>query len=664
MKKWLLGAAVGALFPANASAQDADGIIVIGEGLPLPPGSPAYGSVTIERERLTNDASNRIEDVLRDVAGFAQFRRSDSRSANPSAQGATLRSLGGNASSRALVLLDGVPQADPFFGYVPFNALVPERLSLIRVTRGGGAGAFGAGAVAGTIEMASAGRDMLPDISAGAFYGSRDSTEVSATVTPDLGAGFMSLSGRWDRGDGFFTTPKDQRNAFTVPAAYDGWSIGMRAVAPISSDIEVQARGLVFRDERTLRFAGADSSSEGQDASVRLVAKGPWQVDALAYLQSRNFSNIVINSSGRKTLDQRNTPSTGVGGKIEVRPPVGQDHVLRIGADLRRADGDMYENAFNAGTGQLTTQRHAGGQSTTLGFFVEDDWTLGNLVLTGGGRVDRWTITNGFFRERDAAGAPVTNARFADRDGWRATGRAGLLFNLTPALALRAAAYTGFRVPTLNELYRPFVVFPVRTQANAELDPERLEGIEAGWDVRPIEGVSMGFTAYYNRLEGAISNVTIGPDLRQRQNVDAIVAKGFELTAQGTFADFLLSASYAYSHSEVKADGVQAALDGMAPAQSPRHMASATFGWAPASGPALSATVRYVGKQYEDDLQTDVLPDAVTVDGMASIPVRHGLRLVGRVENLFDEEVVTRNVGGSMDLGTPRTFWIGLRFEQ
>lgn len=664
MKKWLLGAAVGALFPANASAQDADGIIVIGEGLPLPPGAPAYGSVTIERERLTNDASNRIEDVLRDIAGFAQFRRSDSRSANPSAQGATLRSLGGNASSRALVLLDGVPQADPFFGYVPFNALVPERLSLIRVTRGGGAGAFGAGAVAGTIEMASAGRDVLPDISAGAFYGSRDSTEVSATVTPDLGAGFVSLSGRWDRGDGFFTTPKDQRNAFTVPAAYDGWSIGMRAVAPISRDIEVQARGLVFRDERTLRFAGADSSSEGQDASVRLVAKGPWQVDALAYLQSRNFSNIVINSSGRKTLDQRNTPSTGVGGKIEVRPPVGQDHVLRVGTDLRRADGDMYENAFNAGTGQLMTQRHAGGQSTTLGFFVEDDWTLGNLVLTGGGRVDRWTITNGFFRERDAAGAPVSNAQFADRDGWRATGRAGLLFNLTPALALRAAAYTGFRVPTLNELYRPFVVFPVRTQANAELDPERLKGIEAGWDVRPIEGVNLGFTAYYNRLEGAISNVTIAPDLRQRQNVDAIVAKGFELTAQGTFADFLLSASYAYSHSEVKADGVQAALDGMAPAQSPRHMASATFGWAPASGPALSATVRYVGKQYEDDLQTDVLPDAVTVDGMTSIPVRHGLRLVGRVENLFDEEVVTRNVGGSMDLGTPRTFWIGLRFEQ
>ncbi len=89
-------------------------IVVVGSDLPLPPGTPAYGSVTIARDRLTGDASGRVENVLRDVAGFQQFRRSDSRSANPSAQGVTLRALGGNASSRALVLLDGVPIADPF----------------------------------------------------------------------------------------------------------------------------------------------------------------------------------------------------------------------------------------------------------------------------------------------------------------------------------------------------------------------------------------------------------------------------------------------------------------------------------------------------------------------------------------------------------------------
>src|SRR3546814_1356689 len=165
---------------------------------------------------LTDDASGGVENVLGDVAGFAQFRRSDSRSANPTAQGITLRALGGNASSRSLVLLDGVPQADPFFGYLPIYALVPDRLALIRVTRGGGSGAFGAGAVAGTIEMASAGRDVLPLVSASAFYGSRDATELSAAVTPNLDDGFLSHSGRWDRGDGFWTTPADQRGPASV----------------------------------------------------------------------------------------------------------------------------------------------------------------------------------------------------------------------------------------------------------------------------------------------------------------------------------------------------------------------------------------------------------------------------------------------------------------
>ena len=69
--------------------------------------------------------------------------------------------LGGNASSRALILLDGVPMSDPFFGYIPFSALAPERLESVRVTRGGGSGPFGSGALSGTIELESAGTRSL-----------------------------------------------------------------------------------------------------------------------------------------------------------------------------------------------------------------------------------------------------------------------------------------------------------------------------------------------------------------------------------------------------------------------------------------------------------------------------------------------------------------------
>src|SRR3546814_5248155 len=102
----------------------------------------------------------------------------------------------------------------------------------------------------------------------------------------------------------------------------------------------------------------------------------------------------------------------------------------------------------------------------------------------------------------------------------------------------------------------------------------------------------------------AIANVTISPDLRQRQNVEAVISKGFEFTAQAKLADFFLLASYAYSHSKVKASGTQAALDGMDPAQSPRHMASATLGWAAPSGIALSAILRYRSEEHTSEPQS------------------------------------------------------------
>lgn len=641
-------------------------IVVLGRGLSLPPGTPAYGSVTLDRERLNSEASGELESALSDIAGFQQFRRSDSRSSNPSAQGVTLRALGGNATSRALVLLDGVPQADPFFGSIPFNALVPDRLGLARVTRGGGAGAFGAGTVAGTIELFSADRAQLPLVEGSAFYGSRNAQELDGSFSPDVGAGFLSISGKWARGDGFYTTPQDQRVPASVPARYRNWSLGFAGDAPVGATGELQGRVTIFRDDRTLRFAGQDSGIEGQDASLRYLSRGRWQVEALAYVQLRNFNNIVISSSSYKpVLNQRNTPATGIGGKIELRPPVGGNHVLRFGIDTRYAQADMYEDALVP----VIKRREAAGQQVTTGAYVEDDWTLGDVVLTGGVRGDHWTIGHAHFTERAADGTIDSSKSrvYPDRDGWEASVRGGLLWHADEAVALRAAGYTSFRLPTLNELYRSFAVFPVTTNANADLAPERLKGGEVGIDVKPIMGIRLSATAFYNRLDNAIANVTIGTNLRQRQNVDAIIAKGIELSGSFVLGHFDLNASYAYNDSHVRAgpvNGLPNAMNGKRPAQSPQHMASATLGWTSPGQVRLAATLRYVGPQFEDDLETDTLPGVASVDGYARLPIGHGFDLVGRVENALDATIITRNQGGSsgIDLGAPRTFWIGITF--
>ncbi|MDE2596570.1 MAG: TonB-dependent receptor [Sphingomonadales bacterium] len=664
MRRSLLLAPAILAIPALAHADDepATTIIVTGRGLAETPATPAYNVQEISRDRLVFSATGRIEDVLSSAAGFQQFRRSDSRSANPSAQGVTLRALGGNATSRTLVLLDGVPMADPMFGYIPLSALAPERLARVRVTRGGGSGAFGAGAVAGMIELDSAGADMLGLFSGEALIDDRGETALSATLAPHLAQGFVVASGRWERGQGFWTTPPAQRVGASARACYESWSASLRGVAPLTEDIELQARGLLYDDHRTLRFAGADSSSSGQDASLRLVGRGRWQFDALAYVQARDFSNIVVSSTNfRKSLDQRRTPSTGLGGKIELRPPLGETHVLKLGADFRHARGTLQEDAYSTATGLVTARRRAGGTNADLGLFAEDDWTLGPLVLTGGVRADRWSVRGGFFREANSAGTLTTNNLFADRTGWDTSLRGGAVLHAGHGLALRGAVYSGLRLPTLNELYRPFVVFPVTTRANAALANEKLRGFEAGLDFAPAEALSFSLTAFDNRVRGAIANVTIATNLRERRNVDAVHARGIEASAALHLGTLSLDGGLAWTDAKVEASGASAGLNGMRPAQTPKWAANATLAWQPSRGWRIATTLRHTGAQFEDDLQTDVLPAATTLDAYVELPLGGPFSLVLRGENLTDTSVVTRNQAGSIDLGAPRTLWAGLR---
>ncbi len=649
---------------AGEGGDAADEIVVTGRGLDPSPLLEAYSVSELRRDRTAASASGRIEDALASLAGFQQFRRSDSRSANPTAQGATLRGLGGNASSRTLVVLDGVPVSDPFFGHVPFSALPMERLERAVLVRGGGSGAFGAGAVAGTLELTSANPAGLPLAEASLAANDRGESELSGALAPRLGEGFAVVSARWDRGQGFWTTPVSQRVPASVRARFDSWSTSLRGVAPLSGEVELQARALLFDDHRTLRFAGADSTSSGQDASLRLVGRGAWQFDLLGYVQARNFTNVVISSTSfRKTLDQRSTPSTGFGGKLELRPPVDDAHSLRLGIDWRRASGELSEVAYNAGTGAVTARRSAGGTNDDLGIYAEHDRTFGALRLTGSVRLDRWSVNDGRFIEANAAGTITTDNRFADRSGWTASLRGGALLDVADGLRLRASAYSGMRQPTLNELYRPFVVFPVTTRANAALENERLRGFEAGIDWRPAPGLQLELTGYDNRVKGAIANVTIGTNLRERRNIDAVRARGIEASARAAIGAFQWDGALSYTDARMEGSGVSAALNGKRPAQVPEWAASTTLAWRWGEGGLLAGTLRHTSAQYEDDLGIDVLPAATTLDLWANVPLSRRASLILRAENVTDAEVWTRNQGGSIDLGAPRTLWAGLRFS-
>jgi vitamin B12 transporter len=665
--------------PAPAFAQPAEQeIVVTGRGLDEARGESVYDSVVIGRERLAGSASNRLEDILRDVPGFQLFRRSDARSANPTSQGATLRALGGNASSRALLLLDGVPQTDPFGGWVSWPAYEPQRLGEVRVTRGGGSGANGPGALAGTIELESALPSDLEGPRASIAYGSRNSVDAHAGVGTALGSGFLTVSAGHAQGDGFVPVIRAQRGPVDRSSPYRQSSLALRGVAPLGGS-EFQANLLLFSDSRERGTAFSDIRTRGVDASLRLVGQR-WS--ALAYVQTRDFSNSFASvAAGRASVaqasDQYNVPSTGMGGRIEVRPRV-RGMELRIGADWRRTEGVTRELfSFVGGVG--TRGRAAGGTSRTLGAFAEAAHEAGPWLLSLGARLDHWSIADGFLRERLlASGQALTDTTLADRSGWEPTGRAGAAWRPSDKVSVRGAAYLGWRLPTLNELYRPFRVGTDATAANASLAPERLKGAEVGIEWMPLAGARLGATLFANRLEGAIANVTLGRgpgtfpgvgfvaaggEYRIRQNLDAIDVRGAELQASYGSGPWSLSAGYSFADAEVRASGTALPLNGLRPAQTPRHSVSSTVAWNRDGGPRASLSLRYVSGQYEDDLNAQILPGAVTVDAAASLPLGRGWRIEARGENLGDTRVVAAIAGdGTIERATPRTLWLGLRY--
>ncbi|WP_293875161.1 MULTISPECIES: TonB-dependent receptor [unclassified Sphingomonas] len=645
-------------------------IVVTGRGLSASPGERAFDVVTIDRDRLQANASQRLESVLADVAGLQQFRRSDSRSANPTSQGITLRGIGGNASSRALLILDGVPQADPFGGWVAFPAYATGRLGQVRVTRGGGSGYFGPGALAGTIQLDSATPDQLAPLEASAFYGSRDSVEAQGSAALVREGGFATLSAAYARGDGFVPTVAASRGPVDRPAPYEQASGALRTVVTIAPATEIQANVSAFTDRRERGTAFTANRSQGADASLRLVGRGRWGWSALAYLQTRAFASGFASVNAARTtvgqsLNQYNTPATGLGARLEVQPPVGSAVDLRLGADIRDVSGKTQE-LFTFVNASPTRRREAGGSTRTNGLFADGSVALGRLTLTGAARVDWWRIDGGYLSERPiAGGAALTDSRFGDRDGSAFTGRVGAAWQPLDAVTLRAAGYRGWRLPTLNELYRPFRVGNDVTAANAALAPERLTGIEGGVTLTPFAGASLAATLFHNRLDDAIANVTLSSTptsaSRVRRNLDAIRSTGVEVDAAYRFGAFSALASWSHVDARVKASGAAATLDRLRPAQTPRDAVSGTLGWRQDAA-ALSATLRHVARQFDDDQNSRSLAPATTLDGFAALPVTRVLTIEARAENVLDARVEAGISGASIvERAAPRTLWIGVR---
>lgn len=165
-------------------------------------------------------------------------------------------------------------------------------------------------------------------------------------------------------------------------------------------------------------------------------------------------------------------------------------------------------------------------------------------TLSGSARLDAWCLRDGRRTETSlSTGATLRNERQDDRDGIEPSASLELTRRLHEDLEARVSAGTGFRLPTLNELHRPFRVRNDIVEANPQLDPERFVSIEAGLEWKPAENLTIGTALFHHWISDAVANVPVTDPLEIagifgtippggsgsiRRNVDAARVAGIE----------------------------------------------------------------------------------------------------------------------------------------
>ncbi len=662
------------IFTASIARAD-ETIVITGSRLSVAPSEASYSTSIISADRLDTAASTQLDDILRRESGFQLFRRISSRVLNASAQGVSLRALGGTATSRALVLLDGVPLTDPFGAWVPWSALRANDLASVRLQRGGGSVAAGEGALTGVIDLVSA---QIVNGWAGrveSSCGSYSSVDSTARVSWRHSAWSVAIFGASRHSDGYGLIAPEQSGPVDIAAKSEARAFSAKAAYSFDNSLSIESSVLVYDEHKNNGLAISNNSNRGTDVALRLVRErsADWSLDAVAWFKSRNFSSGFASVNSTRTMatlssSQDAVPAQGYGARFEIRPPSSGPWHVRIGSEVRVADGETQERVKPV-NGIFQTRRSAGGTQNVLGGFIDADvepvrW----LTLTAGSRLDGWRQYNGHRLDTDVpSGVVILSQITPSRSGTQWTGRVGSVVALTSALSTRVATYTGWRLPTLNELYRPFRVGNDITSANPDLKPERLRGIDGGLHFQPFPGWQADITGFANWLDDAITNLTLGPGangttLRIRQNLPHVRSVGVEASAHARlYYGFALDTSLAYADAKVLGNST---LVGKQLAQSPKLLASATVDWSGFNNAAhAAATVRHGAGQFDDDQNTRRLPAFTTADITLSYELQKRLTLRVSLENLADVRIITAiGADGIKTIGTPRQIFSGFKF--
>ncbi len=411
--------------------------------------------VVLGQKRLEETPGVNLDDRLRQIPGFSLFRRSSSLVANPTTQGVSLRAIGSTGASRTLVLWDDVPLNDPFGGWVYWTRVNPLSIDRVELTRGANTAIFGDKAMGGAISLFSI-PPQQQHIFASYLGGNENTHELSGGYSNLWGSFGGSADVRAFSTDGYFITP------VTVRGSVDDRANVRFITGTLHLDYLGSADRLAVRLDTLAEERHNGTMLQGNSTSLGTLSANythSWQHDQFAFVgfHSREqfhstFSAVSATRNFERLTSSQRVPAEDIGGAAYWQHHASTWNTV-FGADTDDAHGTSNDLSYTT-----FVVNHSGGTLLQHGVFGQGDVKWGPARFYAG-------LRHQFTGQGDTFLSP----------------NAGITVGLRQ-FRLRASGYRSFRAPTLNELYRDFRVGNALTQANANLRPERLVGVETGFD--------------------------------------------------------------------------------------------------------------------------------------------------------------------------------------
>src|SRR6478609_4511687 len=214
-------------------------------------------------------------------------------------------------------------------------------------------------------------------------------------------------------------------------------------------------------------------------------------------------------------------------------------------------------------------------------------------------------------------------------------------YRLAPALIvpftetkLKASYGTGFKAPTLNQLFVNFPAFFFF--ANPNLKPEESTGYDAGFE-QPLfnDRVRFGSTYFHNDITNLIQSTFDPATFRSSLgNIGSAKTEGTESFVAATVTDRVrVRADYTFTRTVDLATGLELL-------RRPKEKWSVQAIWNPIDPLTLSATVLHTGSfidvSRDFSIQRLLAPGYTVVNVAADYVITDQVKIFGRIDNLFN----------------------------